>query len=125
MLRIQDCRSLLNITTRHTINEYLKDFNYFGRETLTWEEFRRLLELQTFRGLKPGSNSKTEFFGYSQDELKGIFATNAIDIEEKLRMLKQKHASNIVAIVQSSDRQKSRKKETLAPAAVARNGNEV
>lgn len=96
MLTIKQSRSLLNITTRQTINEYLKCFNLFGRETITWEEFRRLLELQTFRGLKPGSNSKAQFLDYSQDELNKMFTSHSVNIERKLKQLKLKHATNLI-----------------------------
>jgi hypothetical protein len=125
MLTIQECRNLLNITTRQTINEYLKSFNFFGQRTLTWDEFRKLLELQTFLGLKAGTNSKAEFLTYSPNELRNIFALHAIDIEEKLKRLKQKHANNVVRIVEKNSRAKTSKNATLASGAVARNGKEL
>ncbi len=124
MLTIQECRTLLNITTRQTINEYLKSFNFFGQRTLTWDEFRKLLELQTFLGLKAGTNSKAEFLTYSPNELRNIFASNAIDIEKKLKTLKQKHGNNVVRIVEKNSRAKTSKNADLTSAAVARNGKE-
>jgi hypothetical protein len=113
MLTIKECRTLLEIATRQTINEHLKSLNFFGRQALSWDEFRRLLELQLFLGLKPGTNSKAEFFGYSSEELKKLFTAHAVNIDGRLKILQQKHASHDVSTQKKRDRIKQQKSATL------------
>lgn len=83
-LSIKDCRELLGIQTRDTINDRLKILNLFGCDFIGWQEFRRLLELQLYLGLKPGCNSKEEFCALTQAQIDDLFEAHAINVEERL-----------------------------------------
>jgi hypothetical protein len=90
-LTIKECRKLLNIHSRGTINEYLKTLNLFGRRHLNWEELRRVMELQIFLGLKHGCNSKAMFSGINQQQLQEIFTEYGINIETRMRHIQNKY----------------------------------
>lgn len=96
MLTTKEGFALLDITSRQTIYVTLKHFSWDGKENLTWNHFRLLLELQTFRGLKPGRNSIEEFLQLTRTELNEMFREYSIDIEDKLKKLKQKHGKNLI-----------------------------
>jgi hypothetical protein len=87
-ISIRECRILLDIQSRDTINEYLKALDLFGRDRISWLEFRRILELQVFLGLKHGRNSKADFLKLSQVELTSMFSSYGIDIESRFLALK-------------------------------------
>jgi len=89
-ISIRECRVLLDIQSRDTINEYLKALNLFGRDRISWQEFRRILELQVFLGLKHGRNSKADFLKLSQSELTSMFSRFGIDIESRLLSLRNR-----------------------------------
>lgn len=88
LISIADCRTLLMIATRDTINDYLKTLGLYGRDFITWEEFARVLELQVFLGLKPGQNSK-EMYRFLEElgHLPHIFQEFGIDVETRFRRL--------------------------------------
>lgn len=86
-LSIKECRDLLNIQSRDTINDRLKILNLFGCDFIGWQEFRRLLELQLYLGLKPGCNSKEEFCSLSQAQINQLFEAHAINVEEKFNRM--------------------------------------
>lgn len=91
MLNIQEVRSLLEIETRDTINKYLKVTGLSEVEQFDWRQFRRLLELQIFLGLRPGCYSKEMFNNYDQATLYEMFAQRGISIEQRLLNLQQKY----------------------------------
>jgi len=92
LISIRECRKLLNIDTRYTINEYLKSLGFFGNHFLTWEQFKELLQLKTFLSLKPGYNSKTMYLLLrKQGSLQSLFTDYDIDIEAKLRRLQNEY----------------------------------
>lgn len=87
-ISIRECRILLDIQSRDTINEYLKALDLFGRDRVSWQEFRRILELQVFLGLKHGRNSKADFLKLSPTELTSRFSAHGVDIESRFKSLK-------------------------------------
>ncbi len=89
-LSIKTCRELLDIQTRETMNQYLKTLDLFGSKRLGWEDLRRILELQTFLGLKHGRNSKSDFCDYTSEELATDFANHGINIEERFNRIQNK-----------------------------------
>ena len=89
MLKIREARSLLKIDTRDTINSYLRLFKWDDVDQIDWIQFRRLLELQVFLGLKPGRHSKEMFLNFSQDELNAMFTAGGISIDRKLSFIHQ------------------------------------
>ena len=92
-ISIRECRVLLDIQSRDTINEYLKALDLFGRDRISWQEFRRILELQVFLGLKHGRNSKADFLKLSQSELASKFFAHGVDIENRFQSLKNQDKS--------------------------------
>ncbi|BAZ33762.1 hypothetical protein NIES4074_62760 (plasmid) [Cylindrospermum sp. NIES-4074] len=96
LLSIKECRELLNIQSRDTINEYLKTLDLFGLKHLTWDELRRVLELQIYLGLRHGYNSKDMFRKLSQEKITETFTEYGIDISIKMERIKQKYAKNLI-----------------------------
>ncbi|MDZ8138854.1 MAG: hypothetical protein RM049_26720 [Nostoc sp. DedQUE04] len=90
-ISIQDCRSLLQIQSRDTMTEYLRLFDLLGCRFISWKEFRRILELQAFLGLKPGCNSKAMFLDLSVADIQQMFAYHKIDITERFLQLQLQH----------------------------------
>lgn len=82
-LSIRQCRELLGIQSRDTINDRLKILNLFGCDFISWQDVRRLLELQLYLGLKPGCNSKEEFCMLTQAQIDDLFESHAINVEER------------------------------------------
>jgi hypothetical protein len=105
-ISIQECRVLLDIQSRDTTNEYLKTLDLFGRDAyggkqhISWQEFRRILELQVFLGLKHGRNSKADFLKLTQSELTAMFFNFGIDIESRLLSLKNQRQNTHRVTVQ-------------------------
>ncbi|MCC5616357.1 hypothetical protein LC605_15020 [Nostoc sp. CHAB 5836] len=98
-ISIRECRILLDIQSRDTINQYLKTLDLFGHDRISWQEFRRVLELQIFLGLKHGRNSKDDFLKLSQSQLTSMFSNFGIDIESRLLSLRnQKQNIHRVAV---------------------------
>ncbi|HYW17706.1 MAG TPA: hypothetical protein VE956_00080 [Nodularia sp. (in: cyanobacteria)] len=87
-ISVRECRFLLDIQSRDTINEYLKTLDLFGIRELSWQQFRRVVELQTFLGLKHGCNSKDDFKKLNSSELSAMFSAHGIDIESKISALR-------------------------------------
>lgn len=87
VLTIKQCRYLLNIGSRDTMNDYLKTLGFFGSKTLNWSEFRALLSLQIFLGLKHGCNSRAMFTQLNHQELMKIFEDYGINIEQRFRRI--------------------------------------
>jgi hypothetical protein len=105
-ISIRECRVLLDIQSRDTINEYLKTLNLWGRDHISWQEFRRILELQVFLGLKHGRNSKADFLKLTQDELTSMFSRFGIDIESRLLSLRNQRQNThrvTVSLVLNAD----------------------
>lgn len=89
-MSIKECRDLLNINSRGTINDYLKTLELFGLKHLTWEQLRQVLELQTYLGLRHGYNSKDMFRKLSRKQITEIFSEYGIDIDVRMRSIQQK-----------------------------------
>ncbi len=88
LISIADCRTLLAIATRDTMNDYLKTLGLFGRDFLNWDEFQELLRIQAFLGLKHGYNSKQMYLLLrDQGNLQNLFANYGIDIEQRFRRI--------------------------------------
>jgi hypothetical protein len=89
LISIKECRNLLNIQSRDTINEYLKALGFFGRDFLRWSEVRQILEMQIFLGLRHGCNSKAMFCELSRKEIEDTFTNYGINIEERLSKIQR------------------------------------
>ncbi|MCC5641119.1 hypothetical protein LC593_35920 [Nostoc sp. CHAB 5844] len=89
MLTIKECRRLLDIQSRDTMNDYLKSLELTGRDHLSWSDIKLILELQTYLGLKPGINSKEGFKQLTPQERSQMFINHSVDINAKLEKLKQ------------------------------------
>lgn len=85
-------RELLNIYSPTTWNKYLKAFDLFGRDYLSWEEFKQLLALNLFLKLKPGYTSYHQFFSLSeQGNLSQVFQDFRIDINHEIEVIKHEY----------------------------------
>lgn len=91
VLTIKQCRHLLNIGSRDTINDYLKTLGLFGQDTLNWSEFRAVLELQIFLGLKHGCNSRAMFTALNREKLTQVFEDYGISIEQRFRKIQAQY----------------------------------
>lgn len=92
LVSVGDCRTLLAIATRDTINDYLKTLELFGRDFLNWEEFFEVLKLQAFLGLKPGYNSKKMYLVLrSGNAIAEIFDIYKIDVEARLERIQDEY----------------------------------
>ncbi len=89
------CRELLRIQSKDTINKYLKTLGLFEKTRFTWEEIKRVLEIQTFLGLKHGINSLSHFKQMSRQELEQTFETYGIDVNARLKMLQKIHRDSV------------------------------
>jgi hypothetical protein len=94
-LSIKECRYLLKIQSKDTINKYLKTLNLFGKSKLSWSEFRQILELQIFLGLKHGRNSKSSFCQMNRQELEQTFQSYGVDIDARLAALQKIHRVSV------------------------------
>lgn len=93
-LRIKEARNLLDIRTRYTINRSLKALDLFGRPKLTWEEFRLVLEMQVFLGLKHGRNSRAQFCEMTEGDRITTFKKHGIDIEKRFTAIRDNFRSS-------------------------------
>jgi len=93
LLTIKQCRDLLNIQSRDTINEYLKVLGLFGQSHLTWDELKQVLELQIYLGLKHGRNSKEGFKKLAKLEIEQMFSRYGVDVNARLLALQ----NNLIA----------------------------
>ncbi|GEM_PF-1656311 len=92
LISINECRNLLSINSRYTMNEYLKLLGFFGQHFLNWDEVKEILKLRVFLGLKPGYNSKEMYLMLrEQGFLQDIFTSYGIDIETRLRRIKDEY----------------------------------
>ncbi len=91
MPTIKECRELLDIQSRDTINEDLKALGLFGNNHLSWGEVRRVLEIRTFLGIKPGIHSREQFNNTSKEELEKLFQKHQSSIEQKLHHLQNQY----------------------------------
>lgn len=94
-ISIKQCRSLLKIQSKDTINRYLKALNFFGNKYLTWEEVQKILELQLFLGLKHGKNSKEDFCKMTRDEIEQVFQSYGVNVNARLETLKKIHRDSV------------------------------
>ncbi len=94
-LSVKQCRDLLRIQSKDTINKYLKALNLFGKKKLSWSEIQRVLEMQIFLGLKHGRNSKEKFCQMSQQQIKETFESYGVDINARLVALQEIHRDSV------------------------------
>jgi hypothetical protein len=94
-LSVKQCRDLLKIQSKDTINKYLKTLNLFGQTKLSWSEIREVLKLQIFLGLKHGINSREKFLKMSRQELEQTFKTYGVDINARLMALQEIHRDSV------------------------------
>lgn len=89
------CRELLRIQSKDTINKYLKTLGLFEKTRFSWEEIKRILELQIFLGLKHGRNGISDFEGMSSKELEQTFESYGVDVNARLKMLQKIHRDSV------------------------------
>ncbi|WP_100902157.1 hypothetical protein [Nostoc flagelliforme] len=94
-LSVKQCRTLLRIQSKDTINKYLKTLNLFGQKRLSWSELQQILELQIFLGLKHGRNSREKFIKISRQELEQTFQTYGVDVNARLAALQKIHRNSV------------------------------
>ncbi|MBE9054301.1 hypothetical protein IQ243_28700 [Nostocales cyanobacterium LEGE 11386] len=94
-ISIKECRSLLKIQSKDTINKYLKALDFFGNKYLSWEQVQKILELQIFLGLKHGRNSKEDFCQMTRRELEQTFQSYGVDVNARLTALKKIHRDSV------------------------------
>lgn len=94
-LSVKQCRTLLRIQSKDTINKYLKTLNLFGQKRLSWSELQQILELQIFLGLKHGRNSREKFIKISRQELEQTFQTYGVDVNTRLAALQKIHRDSV------------------------------
>ena len=56
---------------------------FHEQEEFTWSQFKKLLEMRLFLGLKPGINSREEFIETSSEVLQELFV-GRVNVEEQL-----------------------------------------
>ncbi len=72
-----------------TLHEYLKTLGFSGQKFISWEQFREILQLQTFLGLKHGYNSKQMYLTLRhQNSLTPVFEKYGVSIETRFERLK-------------------------------------
>jgi hypothetical protein len=94
-LSVKQCRELLRIQSKDTINKYLKTLGLFGQSRLSWSEIRQVLELQIFLGLKHGRNSKSRFSQMSRQEREQTFQSYGVDVDARLTALQKIHRESV------------------------------
>ncbi|MBD6621194.1 hypothetical protein FNW02_37245 [Komarekiella sp. 'clone 1'] len=94
-LSVKECRSLLRIQSKDTINKYLKTLNLFGQACLSWSEIKQVLELQIFLGLKHGRNSKSIFRQMTRQQLDQTFKSYGVDVDARLAVLQKIHKGSV------------------------------
>ncbi len=95
IITIKQCRNLLKIQSRDTINKYLKALDLFGNKYLNWEQFRQVLELQIYLGLKHGRNSISCFRQMTHQELDQTFQIYGVEINARLAALQKIHRDSV------------------------------
>ncbi|UKP01005.1 hypothetical protein [Nostoc sp. UHCC 0870] len=94
-LSIKECRNLLRIQSKDTINKYLKALKLFGNKYLNWEQIRQVLELQIYLGLKHGRNSKEKFCQMTRQQIEETFKSYGVDIDARLESLQKIHRDSV------------------------------
>jgi hypothetical protein len=94
-LSIKECRNLLRIQSKDTINKYLKALKLFGKKYLNWEQIRQVLELQIYLGLKHGRNSKEKFCQMTRQQIEETFKSYGVDIDARLESLQKIHRDSV------------------------------
>jgi hypothetical protein len=94
-LSVKQCRYLLMIQSKDTINKYLKALNLFGQAYLSWSEIRQILELQIFLGLKHGRNSKSSFCQMTRQQLDETFKSYGVNVDARLAALQTIHRGSV------------------------------
>jgi len=89
------CRELLRIQSKDTINKYLKTLGLFEKTRFSWEEIKRILELQIFLGLKHGRNAISDFQEMSQKELEQTFESYGVNVNTRLEALQKIHRDSV------------------------------
>lgn len=94
-ISIKECRSLLKIQSRDTINKYLKTLDLFGQKYLNWSQVRQVLELQIYLGLKHGRNSKEIYRFMSRQQIEETFTSYGVDVDARLKALQEIHRVSV------------------------------
>lgn len=94
-LSIKECRDLLRIQSKDTINKYLKTLKLFGNKYLNWLQIRQVLELQIYLGLKHGRNSKEIFSQMSRQQIEEMFTSYGVNIDARLKALQETHRDSV------------------------------
>lgn len=94
-ISIKECRYLLKIQSKDTINKYLKALDFFGNKYLSWEQVQKILELQIFLGLKHGRNSKEDFCQMTPEQIEQMFQSYGVDVNARLLALKKTHRNSV------------------------------
>ncbi|MBW4689673.1 MAG: hypothetical protein KME40_32415 [Komarekiella atlantica HA4396-MV6] len=94
-LSVKECRDLLRIQSKDTINKYLKALDLFGQAYLSWQEIKQVLELQIFLGLKHGRNSKSRFCQMTRQQLDETFKSYGVDVDARLAALQKIHRGSV------------------------------
>jgi len=94
-LSIKECRELLRIQSKDTINKYLKTLNLFGQSRLSWSELKQVLELQIFLGLRHGRNSKLRFCEMSRQQIEETFTSYGVDVDARLSVIQKTHRDSV------------------------------
>lgn len=94
-LSIKECRNLLRIQSKDTINQYLKTLKLFGNKYLNWQQIQQVLELQIYLGLKHGRNSKENFRQMSRQQIEETFISYGVDVNARLQVLQQTHRDSV------------------------------
>jgi hypothetical protein len=94
-ISVKQCRDLLRIQSKDTINKYLKTLKLFGQAYLSWSEIRQVLELQIFLGLKHGRNSKSCFCEMTRQQIEETFTSYGVDIDARLGALQKIHRASV------------------------------
>ncbi|MDF5717726.1 MAG: hypothetical protein PUP93_28630, partial [Rhizonema sp. NSF051] len=89
LISIRECQTLLGISSNVTLNVYLKNLGFYGQRFISWEQFKDILQLQVFLGLKHGYNSKEMYLTLRRENsLQPIFEEYGVNIETRFERLK-------------------------------------
>jgi hypothetical protein len=89
ILSKKECKRLLGLFSEDTINDYFRTLGLFGQDFITWDDFKEILKLQMFLGLKPGYNSQTMFLTLRQQGIiDNLLDDYGININKRLEKIK-------------------------------------
>lgn len=90
MLKLSECKELLEINSRTTIGKYLKTLGLEDSEFLNWHDFERMIRLQSFLGLNR-TYSYQDFLNMPDSEIDEEFQHKGVNISDRLNNLKQRY----------------------------------